>query len=958
MNLKSVGANKGENEADHLREADTHANLILAKLDIQRELQTGTRGAPKATADYASEERKGLQELVREKVSDVYKMLSAAPVIGLNTVYAGLNADGSIFLVAGKWNIPKDGTLLFTGKPKEEPTVCYDIECATDPNVATPFFSAIKARDQALNKAEKSAIAATEILGKINPLMADPTKPIDLSALSTEKQKEVARLSEKRALGALPAVMVNYWNGEAMPMQIYASVSDEGKYCVVDPLTERRGRGKNMQDALMDLAKSGAYPECAIYYKDIRANGFTGKSDSNVYVVNATASDWAKFANKTDMVMGGVGYSALAMSFTGIGEIPGAVAGVTSTGWFGYRAVENFVNNVQNKKILFDPKNPEDWREAGMLLASVFTKGKAGTVARITGMGMMAGADIAIGVEAYGQMKVETSNMPPEEARNAWRNFWLANGGQLAASLALNSFFMGKEAIMARVPTKIEKEASMPVRFNETRNEPNLAETIGKEKTAPHEKTGAMKKGQKPLTTEEITALISNNKWEELITRLNLDDKNVDAFKPEHIMPLLEAARKSSGLDYGERLSVEGLLERLLAKNEYLFIGYTMSGDIFKGGSLNFRINYEEQLKEYASEKNGEFYAHLLARLARVKEPGDYQDHVNGILLEVLSQNRGACWPIAEVVFNKEEAFTPQLKEKINEIFENRASSPTSMLFALFPEKDMRLDILKSWVSNMGRGIQEDIEGMEDLESKRPGAVHALYSTFKITHFERYDLETLVTQYDKMKEVKEGKKDGRPVVAVIFPRADENGAFGTRRYLFESLQRDCNVFICEAGGKPDIVRRLATIKEMYGITLAKDPRTKKYAPGPLIAAFAGGHGLGPSKSTPQIRFGHGERGVLTIDQFLDAGDITRYFVNDKFAGGIISCSAGATGGFAQGASAKYKKAIFEGPENPSLLPSNIIFKGIRKDGRPQFKILWPNEEDKKIYVGGEIRFSY
>lgn len=463
----------GDYKAQYMREVNACSNRILDKLGVRRELQSETNGAPKATSDYTSQERKGLEEMVWRNVSDVYKSLFTAPVTGSSKVYSGLNAEGSIFLVAGENNIPKDGTLLFTGKPRVDLSG-YDIERVSDPNIDVPYLSAIGLRARALNDAEKNAFSATEVLGNVNPVVADPTKPVDLGRLNEEKQNEVGRLSEAHALGALPAVLVNYWNGQAMPMQIYASMDENGKYCVVDPLTERRGMGANMQEAILDLAKSGAYPECAIYYKGLEWDKFNNKFKPDVCVVNATIGGWSKFANTTDMVMGGVGYSALAMSFTGVGEIPAAVAGVTSTGWFGYRAVENFVNNIHHKKILFDPKNPEDWREAGMLLASVFTKGKVSTGTRITGIGMMAGADVAIGIEAYGQMVAETGNMPPEEAKNAWKKFWLANGGQLAASLALNLFFMGREVSMARVPKKIGKVPKLELIENE---EPGKIET-------------------------------------------------------------------------------------------------------------------------------------------------------------------------------------------------------------------------------------------------------------------------------------------------------------------------------------------------------------------------------------------------------------------------------------------------------------------------------------------------
>ncbi len=361
--------------------------------------------------------------------------------------YSGIDASGNVGVWYGEAGIPKGAAVLFIAK---QHGVGWEIEPVPSPDLSAPYFSAIKQADRNCALSEQTALNATRLLS-----IAEPKPGFDLSPLDRRTRAKVEALSEGERLGTLPAVFVNYVNGEALPLELYvskrlvepaneagifvlASRDKEQIYSVVDPITGLYSEGKTLMQAIQNLSQSGFYPPGAIFCQSA-SNGFNSRFEkAGVVSASTVVKSWE---GKADAVAGGMGWFSMGcmMAAPESGGITGGVGvatGIPAMGWFTYRAIEHFVQKYEHKKEFFDPTKPEDWREAGMLLASIMTRGKGAGIARLTGLGLMTAADVWDFADQFSELKKD---------KGAMSEFFLKRGGQLAASLAMNIYFGGKE---------------------------------------------------------------------------------------------------------------------------------------------------------------------------------------------------------------------------------------------------------------------------------------------------------------------------------------------------------------------------------------------------------------------------------------------------------------------------------------------------------------------------------
>lgn len=137
--------------------------------------------------------------------------------------------------------------------------------------------------------------------------------------------------------------------------------------------------------------------------------------------------------------------------------------------------------------------------------------------------------------------------------------------------------------------------------------------------------------------------------------------------------------------------------------------------------------------------------------------------------------------------------------------------------------KDEFKEIISSWktVKNKIRRKQmayENLEQMRELEIQRPGIIKDLYEKYGICNFARY-LKEILKRQNKVMNKKE--KITKPVLAIIYPYDDYNGAFWSNSerfnyFIIKILMREFEIVITEAKGFEDLINRLNNLKEDYG----------------------------------------------------------------------------------------------------------------------------------------------
>jgi len=233
-------------------------------------------------------------------------------------------------------------------------------------------------------------------------------------------------------------------------------------------------------------------------------------------------------------------------------------------------------------------------------------------------------------------------------------------------------------------------------------------------------------------------------------------------------------------------------------------------------------------------------------------------------------------------------------------------------------------DTLKKTAAIRTDGVISDINAIVGLEISRPGAALELMENPNgIRAFGRYKVATLAELYDNTRgEVQNNK----PLMVVVMPRADWNGAFYYDSEFVSQMQKDFNVQIVESGSKIDLAKQLSRI-------------TKKY--GKISAMMLGGHGTSGS-----LRLGKGKYGMFEIDSLLESkSDAARYF--EKNAPIIlISCSTGASGGIAQKSSAKYDLRFYAPDVDGNLKLCKYLGRG--KNGAHLFEVEYRSEDTPHI----------
>ncbi|MFH1470988.1 MAG: hypothetical protein ABIF01_04520 [Candidatus Micrarchaeota archaeon] len=373
----------------------------------------------------------------------------------LTDVYSGIDPQGKVATWTSRSTIPKDATVLFVSRKSND----WRIEALQDPNLSTQFFQSLAQMDKICSLSEAAAVNASAILSESSPKKGFYFEGSDQE--TKDLQDRIKSLSEGKILGSLPAIFVNYANGESLPMELYVSKSDEQEFRIVDPITGIHTSGKTLSEALNKLCQSGYYPPGAIFCQSA-TNGFTSSFEKAGVITSSTVvKSWESTGDSVAGALGwfSLGCMAAAPESGGTTAVVGAATGIPAMGWFSFRAVQHFIKQYKYEDKAFDPTSPEDWREAGILLASVFTRGKGAAVARFAGIGMMATADIWQFCEDISKFKSDEQKMS---------GFLLKRSGELAASLALNIYFGKKEfgSMKTKSTPRIEEPTAKAADFS------------------------------------------------------------------------------------------------------------------------------------------------------------------------------------------------------------------------------------------------------------------------------------------------------------------------------------------------------------------------------------------------------------------------------------------------------------------------------------------------------------
>ena len=351
----------------------------------------------------------------------------AAPSIPLEG-YSGIDGNGAVQVWYDYESIPKNATVLFFARKKGE---AWEVKPAPNPDISAPYLSALRQADKTCAVIEQRALEASAVLSQL-----EPKKGFLLDGLEEAKRIKIEALSGGERLGSLPVIFINYANGDTLPMEFYVSKVSKD-YCIVDPLTGIHAEGGTLVKALEKLSQSGYYPPGVIFLQSA-SNGFVSSFEkAGVIGASTVVKSWE---GKVDTIAGAIGWfslgCAIAAPETGGLSLAGTATGAPAMGWFSFRAVQHFIKKYKYEKEFFDPASPDDWREAGMLLTSVLTKGKGARIMRTAGLGMMASADVWQFHDDFSKMKDDPEKMS---------SFLIKRSGQLAASLAMALYFSKRE---------------------------------------------------------------------------------------------------------------------------------------------------------------------------------------------------------------------------------------------------------------------------------------------------------------------------------------------------------------------------------------------------------------------------------------------------------------------------------------------------------------------------------
>ncbi len=234
----------------------------------------------------------------------------------------------------------------------------------------------------------------------------------------------------------------------------------------------------------------------------------------------------------------------------------------------------------------------------------------------------------------------------------------------------------------------------------------------------------------------------------------------------------------------------------------------------------------------------------------------------------------------------------------------------------LFGEKDSIS--IRTFVS-----INQHIKQIIDLERKRPGIFHKLFTEQGITHFERHSKEVLIAQFDEF-----GKRSEKPLLILLEADEDWNGAFGRLGSEVDHLGSMFDIRIYGAATKTEAARRLISASQTYG---------------KIDVLFLAGHGSEDGVGLRHID----TRGAIGANDLLKS-DFSRLF-SDKPSVIFLSCSTGAENGILWQISDIYSNATFQGPTKPSAA-KQINYLGM-KGGRHAFELTYSEEGIGAKYEG-------
>jgi hypothetical protein len=280
-----------------------------------------------------------------------------------------------------------------------------------------------------------------------------------------------------------------------------------------------------------------------------------------------------------------------------------------------------------------------------------------------------------------------------------------------------------------------------------------------------------------------------------------------------------------------------------------------------------------------------------------------------------------------------------------------REISPSELQNALWriPE-DVRQRLLNEWTAAHDPKLQRPYAELREMvlnvgplartESQSPGIAAKLCRENGISHFGRWSAQMLESQLLP-------RDESKPLAVVLYPQADNNGAFYHDAAKIDALREHYDVRVIEAGSKREAVGRLNRIAREYG-----------GADG-ISALVLGGHG-----TEGMVQLGGKEGEFIRVGDLVGAPGMQRWFAHD--AGGnldvdviFVSCSTGKEGGIVEQASQAYPGVRMKGPKVPTHL-KEITFETDAKTGKKRPVANWADEgigaeyhQQPKAAVAGE-----
>ncbi len=256
-----------------------------------------------------------------------------------------------------------------------------------------------------------------------------------------------------------------------------------------------------------------------------------------------------------------------------------------------------------------------------------------------------------------------------------------------------------------------------------------------------------------------------------------------------------------------------------------------------------------------------------------------------------------------------------------------------------------------------------NLESVIRLEAARPGIVRVLHDRFGISDFARYPDNILIQQYEERDDL------NRPYGVVLYPRADNSGAFYQDKEVFDKLAEQLNgrysLRIYEAGSRLEVAKRFALANRTYGGNHK------------ISFAVLGGHGTADS-----IQFGATDlsqalegldqaqnlenvfenlktlkdrlnRGKITSNDFpgspnqISSRILTEFFEENPTII-LVSCSTGKVAGIAQTMSNLGAELI--APDADTNVRS--ITTSFDENNKPHFEVEYTRDAEGKVYKAG------